>query len=44
MRFADSANEVRLMIKMYERGRQGQADGGSGLSYDQSSGGSHTRR
>ncbi len=44
MRFADSANEVRLKIKMYERGRQGQADDGGGLSFDQSRGGNHTRR
>ncbi|QIB65529.1 PilT/PilU family type 4a pilus ATPase [Kineobactrum salinum] len=44
MRFADSANEVRLMIKMYERGRQGSPADGGELSFDQSKGGSHTRR
>ena len=34
IRFADSANDVRLQIKMYDRGRDGVADDGAELSYD----------
>ena len=34
IRYADSANDVRLQIKMYDRGRDGVADDGAELSYD----------
>jgi twitching motility protein PilU len=34
IRFADSANDVRLQIKMHDRG-QGHAGGGLGLSFDE---------
>lgn len=34
IRFADSANDVRLKIKLYEKGQMGSAEDGAGLSYD----------
>jgi twitching motility protein PilU len=34
VRYADSANDVRLMIKMFEKGRS-TADGTLGLSFDE---------
>jgi twitching motility protein PilU len=34
IRFADSANDVRLQIKMFEKGQFG-IDGGLGLSFDE---------
>jgi len=35
VRYADSANDVRLQIKLYEKGKVGAAADGAGLSYDE---------
>lgn len=44
LRFADSANDVRLQIKMFEKGRTGFTADGTGLTYDSDDKGSEFNR
>ena len=44
IRHADSSNDVRLMIKMYEKSKTSGKEVDLGLTYDQPDSGSHLRR